>query len=92
MVDDIDIRLYLGPRLAEVRRIRDEASLVELEISRVLVGTGTLDPVRLDAWIDKRRTALGHIDVELMVLAGAPIGSPWWVRWARWGWRWMLRH
>ncbi len=92
VVDDNEIRLYLIRRLRDVRVLREEAEDVEAEIARVLYGTGTLDPVRLDAWIDKRRTILAHVDAELMVLAAAPIGSPRWVRWAWRAWRWLRAH
>lgn len=82
MIDDVELRVYLRRRLVEVRRIRAEAEDVEREVSDVLSGSGTLDPVRLDKWIDKRRTELAHVDVELMVLAAASIGTPSWQRWA----------
>jgi hypothetical protein len=92
MIDDNEIRLYFGRRLREVRLLREEAEQVEAEIARVLYGAGTLDPVRLDAWIDKRRTILAHVDAELLVLAAAPIGSPRWLRWCWRAWRWLRTH
>lgn len=81
MIDDVELRVYLRRRLVEVQRIRAEAETFEIEVLDVLHGSGTLDPVRLDKWIEKRRTELAHVDVELMVLAAAPIGTPSWQRW-----------
>ena len=85
MSDDAPIREYLVRRLHEARTIHADSAVVVSELEDVLAhgDPGTLEPLRLDAWVDQRRTALEHIGIELYVLAGAQLGTPWWARWLR---------
>jgi hypothetical protein len=88
-------RDYLHRRFLEVTDIRDRAGLVASELADCLAEpttTGGIPPMRLArwtevrraklaAWIDERDTQIGHVEVELFVLAFAAPPPVWLVIW-----------